>query len=481
MVLRLFHQEVQKKRMGQQQHKPMVRGAQQHRTGKGITCLLVVWLGCVGVPCYGQSSETPQRRLRLSLKQAVELALAPTGHARVQLAEQLIRHSQSRVAQSRAALLPMVDASVSEQNLTRNLEAFGIRFQLPVAGFRLPTLAGPFSVFDARATLHQSLFDLSAIRRFQAAQTTLSSAQAESEQVSDEVAGLTAESYLAALRAEANREQAESNVTLAEALLNLAVSQKAAGTGTGIEVTRAGVQLANERQRLLEAQQEVRRAHLRLASLIGVEFGVMLELSDTLDFAPLEPLSVDEAIRVALQTRADLKAQRWREQSARLNYQATRAERFPSVVGFADYGSIGLGPGRAIPTRSYGLSVRIPIFDGGRRDARRAESLSLWQQETIQTDDLRRQIELDVRLSLDRLQSAQEQVHVAEQGLVLAENELAQARRRYEAGVTTSLELTDAQTRLIRAKDNHLAAVFNYHLATIGVARAIGVVRQIIR
>lgn len=445
------------------------------------TALLIVWVVMWAVTCHGQSSEAQPRRLHLSLKQAVELALAPAGHARVQLAEQLIRQSESRLAQSRAALLPIVDASVSEQNLTRNLEAFGIRFELPVAGFRLPTLAGPFSVFDARATVHQSLFDLSALRRFQAAQRALSSAQAESEHINDEIAGATAESYLAALRAKANLEQAESNVALAEALLNLAVNQKAAGTGTGIEVTRAGVQLANERQRLLVAQQELRRAYLQLASLIGVAFDVTLELSDTLDFAPLDSLGAEEAIRLALQTRADVKAQQWREQSAQLHYQATRAERFPSVVGFADYGSIGLGPNRAIPTRSYGLSVRIPLFDGGRRDARRAESLSLWRQETIKTDDLRRQIELEVRVSLDRLQSAEQQVKVAEQGLVLAENELAQAQRRYEAGVTTSLELTDAQTRLVRAKDNRLTAVFNYHLAVLNVARAIGVVRQIIR
>ena len=91
--------------------------------------------------------------------------------------------------------------------------------------------------------------------------------------------------------------------------------------------------------------------------------------------------------------------------------------------------------------------MRVPIFDGGRRDARRAEAASQYRAEKVKTNDLKEQIELDVRLALDALRSAEEQVKVAREGLELAENELAQARRRYEAGVAIGLEVTDAQTR----------------------------------
>ena len=93
------------------------------------------------------------------------------------------------------------------------------------------------------------------------------------------------------------------------------------------------------------------------------------------------------------------------------------------------------------------------------------------------TDDVKLlvqdQIELDIRLALDGLRSAEEQVKVAEEGLSLADNELSQARRRYDAGVTTGLEVTDAQTRLERARDNRIAALFNHNLARIdfGTAR----------
>ena len=104
--------------------------------------------------------------LDLSMKQAVDMALAPDGNARVQLVQEAVKQAQSRNAQARAALLPNLDASVSEQNQTRNLAAMGIKIQLPIPGFQFPELAGPYTLFDARASVTQSVFDFSAIRRY---------------------------------------------------------------------------------------------------------------------------------------------------------------------------------------------------------------------------------------------------------------------------------------------------------------------------
>ena len=96
----------------------------------------------------------------------------------------------------------------------------------------------------------------------------------------------------------------------------------------------------------------------------------------------------------------------------------------------------------------------------------------------MRTNDLKEQIELDVRLALDALRSAEEQVKVAKEGLELAENELAQARRRYDAGVAGGLEVTDAQTRLERARDNQTAALYQYNVARVDLAQAMGNVRE---
>src|SRR5262249_26659280 len=176
-------------------------------------------------------------------------------------------------------------------------------------------------------------------------------------------------------------------------------------------------------------ENERKQTHLELRKAIGLKLDRTLELIDKLTYTPVEPLTIDQALITARATRADFKVQRQREESARLSYDATRLERLPSLSGFADYGSIGSSVEHAVPTRAYGLSMRLPIFDGGRRDARRAETRSQWQQELIKTTDLQQQIELEVRLAMDGVASAEEQVKVAEEGLELSQGELEQARR----------------------------------------------------
>jgi outer membrane protein TolC len=125
--------------------------------------------------------------------------------------------------------------------------------------------------------------------------------------------------------------------------------------------------------------------------------------------------------------------------------------------------------------------VKVPIYDGGRRDARRSESLSAYRQEAVRTRDTRQQVELEVREAIDSLQSAAKQVETAEEGLKLSGRELEQAQRRYKAGVTNSIEVIDAQARLERARDNRIAALFNYGLARIDLESARGTVERLLQ
>jgi len=420
--------------------------------------------------------------LQLSLKRAVEMALAPEGNTRVQLAQEAIRQSEARSAEARASLLPSVDGAVTYQNETQNLKAFGIQYPtIPILGFTLPTFVGPFDILDARASANLSVFDFSFIRNYQASKVAVGAVRADNQGTRDQVTDQVARTYLTGLRAEAALETAKANVELSEALLKLAQSQKVIGAGTGIEVTRADVQLANDRQRLLVAENDVVRAHLQLLKVIGLKLENPVELTGKLEYVPTENVDPGQALAAARENRAELKAQERREEGAKLSYSAAKFERLPSVGAFGNYGTIGSGINNALPTRTIGVSVKIPVFDGGRMDAQRAESASAYRQEKIRTADLRDQIELDVRVALDSLRSADAQVRAAEEGLKLAENELAQAQRRYKAGVTNSIEVTDAQTRLDRARDNRIAALYNYNLARIDLGTATGTIRSMIQ
>ena len=78
------------------------------------------------------------------------------------------------------------------------------------------------------------------------------------------------------------------------------------------------------------------------------------------------------------------------------------------------------------------------------------------------------------------VKSAEAQVAAAREGVELSEKELAQARRRYEAGVTNSIEVTDAQTRLQRARDNLTNALYNHNLSRIDLSTAMGTIQALV-
>lgn len=435
---------------------------------------------CVYLLALAPALAAQQGPLQLSLERAVEIALAPEGNARLQIAGEGVRQAESRSAQARGALLPNVDAGLSYQSQTRNLAAVGLQFNSPVPGIQIPTRVGPFSVFDVRGAGTQNILDVSAIRRYQASRAGIAAARAETENTAEQIAAQVARTYLAAVRAEADIEAMRANITLAGEILKQAQDLRAAGTGTGIEITRARVQLANEEQRLLVVENERRRTRLQLLRAMGLRLDTDIQLTDRLKYVPVDAVTLEQARQAARKERPDLRSQQERESNARLAASATAAERLPSLAAFADYGTIGTGITHTFPTRTYGIGLRLPIFDGGRRDARRAEAASVLRQESVRTSDLQDQIDLEIRVALDALASAEQQVKVASEGLGLAENELAQARRRYDAGVAVGLEVTDAQTRLERARDNRTAALFNHNLARIDLAQATGAVRRMI-
>lgn len=446
-----------------------------------MLCIKAALVIGVVSPLFAQLQTRPPV-LQLSLKQAVELALAPEGSTRVKLAEEALKEAESQANQARAALLPDFESYAQEENETSNLKAYGFQFSsIPIPGFVIPTFVGPFNVIDVRASVNQNVFDFSTIRRYQASKVAVEATKSDDESTRNQVTDQVARAYLAGLQAKAALETAQANVELSQALLKLAQQQKEAGTGTGIEITRAEVQLANDQQHLLVAQNDVTRTRLQLLKVIGLRLDNPVELTDELSYVAVENLDEKQALATAFQKRAELKAQSQREENARLSYSATRSERLPSVNAFGNYGDLGTGISEALPTRAVGVTVRIPIFDGGRREARVAESASLFRQQRIRTEDLHDQVELDVRIALDSLRSADAQVKAAEEGLALSQNELAQAERRYKAGVTNSIEVTDAQTRLARARDNRISALYNYNLARIDLGTATGTIQSMIQ
>src|ERR1017187_6280071 len=477
----------------------------QFRRDKMRRCFLSILFLAVPFAIWAAEA-APREPLRLSLKRAVEIATSPEGNTYIQLADETVKQAKSRSAEARSAFLPDIEAQAEQTTAMRSLAALGLDLATnqaltgaengltgPLATTEkdllnaiikdIPRVVGPFSSVDVRAKLTWDALDVSSIRRYQASRAAVRAAAGDRGNTDDSISGAVAKAYLTGLRADADLEAYQANVALAEAVLKQSENQKTAGTGTGIEVTRSKVQLSNEKQRLLSVQNERNKAYLQLLRVMGLNLATTLELSDKLSYEPSEPVTVEQAEAEALKNRPDIKAQAEREAAARMNANSVKYERLPSLVVYADYGTTGTNGSivSLLPTRDYGVAVRVPIFDGGRRDARRAETASQFRQERIRTNDVREQIELEIRTALDSLHSSEEQLKVAEEGLTLSDSELTQSRRRYEAGFASNIEVTDAQTRLERARDNRIDALFSYNVARIDLGRAMGNVRRMIQ
>ncbi|HWA56059.1 MAG TPA: TolC family protein, partial [Gemmatimonadales bacterium] len=178
-----------------------------------------------------------------------------------------------------------------------------------------------------------------------------------------------------------------------------------------------------------------------------------------------------DAIRRALSTRGDMRSAETATLAAERSIRATRMERLPSVSAFAQAASNGNG---ALDAHTYGLQISVPVFDGLKRESRIQEAQSRRIEAEARADDVRRQIEVEVRSAMLDLTAAREQVAAADVQLRLAEREVAQARERFTSGVAGNADVINAQLSLNSARDVLVDALTSYHSARVSLASAQG-------
>jgi outer membrane protein TolC len=432
--------------------------------------LFMMLIGCVALgnaPAVAQSP-APQR-LSLSLSQAVDLALK--NNLQTRLAAERLSQSKGERGLGLSALLPNLSGAAYQTNLTANLAAFG----LPVAEFGMRPLVGPFSNFDARFALVQSVFNLASIHRYRAASHGMALAGDEQRLASQQVMTAAALSYLAVLEAEQAVVAAQANAQLAGKLLDLARSQREAGIATGLDVARAETRLANQRVQLAQARTNLDSARLNLLRVVGAPLASELSLTDKMRFAPEPRPDPEKAVAQALAGRLEIRVAADHLGIAEAQRKAAAAQYLPSVSFFGNYGSSGLKPNEInLPTRTVGLRMDVPLFNGGRTRAELQVASSLERQAELRLEDLRAAVEKDVRQALDNLATREDQVQAAQKVVELAERELELARDRFQNGVADNIEVVNAQTALENARQVLVASLAQFNVARLNLASALG-------
>jgi outer membrane protein TolC len=413
--------------------------------------------------------------LQLSLQEAVARGLKQ--NLGLLLAGEDVRASRGERWKQLSSLLPNLTTSSYVDDSQVDLAEFGFTFKSPV--FTIPSVVGPFAYVDSRAYVTQSIFDWKAINNTHAATESVKAAQSTYKDARDLVILAVGYSYLQAIADEARVETVSAQMKTAQSLYNQASDQVSAGTSPAIDGLRAQVELKTRQQQLIQAKNDFAIQKLTLARAIGFAPGQEFELADKAPYQPFAGITLDEALKRAYDSRSDFQAALANVQATEYSRKAAEGGWYPSLALSADYGLAGTIPGLS----THGVfdvrgTLTIPIFQGGRVHGDVLEADARLEQDRQQLEDLRAQIDADVRVALFNVESAEEEVAVAQSNIDLAEQTLEQAQDRFRAGVTDTIEVVQAQEAVASAHESYISSLYRDNYAKISLARALGLAEE---
>jgi len=285
----------------------------------------------------------------------------------------------------------------------------------------------------------------------------------------------TADAYLLVVSDGATVESTRAQVDTAKALDQKTSDQHKAGVVASIDELRAEVELQTQQQRLIAATNQLDIDKLTLARVIGLPPGQEFQATDTVPYAPLAAMTLEQALQQAYASRPDYLSAQGQVRAARLAAQAASAENYPSLSFSTDYGDIG-SPNFATSHGTFDAqaSLNIPLFQGSRVRADKLQSDSALQQRKAELEDLRGRIDQQVRTAFLNLKSSSELVDVSRSNIDLARRTLKQAQDRFLAGVADNLEVVQAQESVASAEQSYIASLYAYNLAKVSLAQALG-------
>lgn len=385
-----------------------------------------------------------------------------------------------QVAQSRAqekiaasALRPNVNSVISEEVERLNLRTQG------VLSSSFPMTA-QLNYFDARAArLRQTVFDFVQLENLHTARANLAATLDSARNARDLIVLAVSGGYLELISSNARVIAAAAEVDSARAIFQQATDRLAAGLDARIDVTRSQVQLQVDQQRLRSLQADLDTEKLQYARVIGLPPGQRFAISEDYGYSPLTNWTVDSALSLALKQRSDLHAASEGVRAAESALKAARAERLPNLTLNADWGAAGLRPdAEAHSVYSVYGTLTIPLYQGGRTSGDIQNANAALRARQAELEDVRAQVDEDVRRAFINLDEAADQVAVAESNRNLAHETLQQARDRFTAGISDTVELVQAEQSVVEADDSYISAVFQHNLAKVTIARALGNAEQ---
>ncbi|MEO8218480.1 MAG: TolC family protein [Acidobacteriota bacterium] len=402
----------------------------------------------------------------LTLQDAVHMALSGgTDARRARLSETRARIAEKEGLES---MFPQGDLRLVQTNESINLQTFG--FSIPGQ----PPVVGPFNVTDAQVSAAVQLFNLAALRHYQALRKGTEASVAQLQRARNDVINAVARLYVLVERADAQSSSRQSEIDLFERLTRLSRDELQAGTGTRLDVAQADLQLARSRQALLVAKNDRQSALVALLTSIGADQSSEVTLVAPLPVPGTAP-SLEESLTRARNGRPELQAARLMEASAKLGVEAARDRQLPSLaLDFAgDYS--GNHPNELLWSRRVSGVVSMPIFRPDLR-ANAARARVTLEESQINREGVERGVEQQVRQASMSLENAQARMELAGGAATVAEQALQIAREKQESGYGSSVEVDRAEDSYRQAREDVIAARADAALAWYGLQYSTGTI-----
>jgi outer membrane protein TolC len=414
----------------------------------------------------------PSGSLRLSLSEAVQRGLRTNlGIVTSGVSSSVVRAER---AQALSQLFPQITASIGATETQINLAAYGLNTIGPALGTSLPSVVGPFSYVQAQGNLNWNVLSVTNLRNYQAANKVEQASHLSERDTRELVVLAVGGTYLQVISAAARIEAQRVQVKYAQATYDRANTQLSAGTNTRVDLTRSLVQLQSEQERLLALEGDYQQQKNSFARLVGLPQDADVIFTEQLSSTDLQPVDEATALQSANAHRWDLRSAEAQVHAADQTVAAARSERLPSISFNGYYGAMGPRPDNSHGVFVASGTLSIPVIDGGKISADVQQARATLRQRQAEYQDQKARVEQDVRNALIQLRTAQGQVKLAESNRQYARETLTQVNDRFDAGVTNTVEVVQAQQQRASAENDYISGLFSLNLARLTLARATG-------
>jgi outer membrane protein len=291
---------------------------------------------------------------------------------------------------------------------------------------------------------------------------------ADAEASREEIVLATDEVFYAVIEAQETLAVAIQTVSARQAVTDQVSALTSAKLKSDLDQSFAQVNLSQAKLLQLDAQNELDAAKAALTAVLGYDTPMDFVLVD--DAGPLQALPPAPEILVAqaIQNRPDLKSLRFSEQAALKFSKAQHEQLLPTFSALGTVGGTPVGSTQYFTTNWYGAvggNISIPIFNGFRFSAQASEATLLAQSASETTRALREQVVRDVRTAWLNANTAMQRATVASELLKEADTALDLAKTRYDLGLSSIVELSQAELQQTQAAIGNANARSQYKFA----------------